>query len=129
MHTGGDGRSTGVGIIISEEISKQVVRVERLEEQIVMAWVVIQRQMVCVMSVYGPQTRRTGVEKQEFRDALERMMGMVELDVMLCIEGDFNVHVGVAKLGEEECFGNLVGKRGLQSIPEILPKNFILCTL
>ena len=31
---------------------------------------------------------RTGAEKQEFRDALERMMGMVELEVMLCIEGD-----------------------------------------
>ena len=31
LHTGGDGRSNGVGIIVSEEISKQVVRVERWE--------------------------------------------------------------------------------------------------
>ena len=45
------------------------------------------------------------MEKQEFRVALERMMGMVELEVMLCIAGEFNVHVGVAELGEEECDG------------------------
>ena len=32
-------------------------------------------------------------------------MGMVELDVLLCNAGEFNVHVGVAKLGEEECVG------------------------
>ena len=29
LHAGGDGRSNGVGIIVSEEISKTVVRVER----------------------------------------------------------------------------------------------------
>ena len=27
LHAGGDGRSSGVGIVISEEISKEVVRV------------------------------------------------------------------------------------------------------
>ena len=32
-------------------------------------------------------------------------MVMVELDVMLCIAGDFHVHVGGAKPGEEECVG------------------------
>ena len=64
-----------------------------------MAWVVIQRQMVCIMSVYGSQTGRTGTE-QEFRDTLERMIGMFELDVMLCIVGDSNAHVGVPEPGE-----------------------------
>ena len=53
----------------------------------------------------GHKTGRSGKEKQEFGDKLERMMEIVELDVMLCIMGDFNVHVGVVELGEEECFG------------------------
>ena len=74
-----------------------------------MAWVVIQRQTVCVIiSVYGPQAGRTRAEKQECRDALERMLGMVELDVMLCIAGDFNVHVGIAEQGEEARFGKYI---------------------
>ena len=45
------------------------------------------------------------METQEFKDALERMMGMVELDMILCIAGNFNTHVGFAELGEEECIG------------------------
>ena len=63
-----------------------MVRVQRWAGRIAMAWVVIQRQMVCVMSVYGPQTGRTEVEKQGFRDALERIVGMAELELMLCEE-------------------------------------------
>ena len=64
-----------------------VVRVERWDGWIVMAWLVVQRQMMCVMPVYEPQTARIGADKQEFRDALETTMGMVELDVVLCIVG------------------------------------------
>ena len=101
----GDGRSNGVGIIVSEEISKTVVRVERWKGRIVMAWLMIRKQMMCVMSVYRTQTGRMGAEKEEFRDALERMMGLVELEVMLCIVGDFNAHVGAVEPGEEESVG------------------------
>ena len=78
-----------------------------------MPWLV-QRQMVCVMSVYGSQMRRPGAEKWEFRDSLERMMGLVELEVMLCIAGDFNAHVGVAEPGKEEL--NFVGERGMERV-------------
>ena len=95
----------GVGIIVSEEISKTVVRVERWKGRKVMAWLMIRKQMMCVMSVYGPQTRRTEAEKEEFRDALERMIGLVELELMLCIAGDFNAHVGVVEPVEEESVG------------------------
>ena len=105
LHAGRDGRSNGVGIIVSDEISKTVVRVERWKGRIVMAWLIIRKQLMCVMSVYGPQTGRTDAEKEEFRDALERMIGLVELEVMLCIAGDFNAHVGVVEPGEEESVG------------------------
>ena len=32
-------------------------------------------------------------------------MGFVELEVMLCIAGDFNAHVGVVEPGEEKIVG------------------------
>ena len=44
-------------------------------------------------------------EKQEFRDALELMIGMVELETLLCIAGDFNAHIGETEPGEEENVG------------------------
>ena len=79
-----------MGIIVSEEISKTVVRVERWKVRIVIVWLMIRKHIIRVMSVYGPQTERTEAEKEEFRDALERMMGLVKLEVMLCIAGAFN---------------------------------------
>ena len=35
----------------------------------------------------------------------DRMMGLVELEMMLCIAGDSNAHVGVVEPGEEEIVG------------------------
>lgn len=57
------------------------------------------KQVVCVMSVYGPQTGRIEAEKEEFKYALERLMGLVE--VMLCIAGDLKAPVGVSEPGVE----------------------------
>ena len=51
LHAGGDGRSNGVGIFLSEEISKTVVRVERWKGRMAMAWLIIRKQIMCVMYV------------------------------------------------------------------------------
>ena len=47
----------------------------------------------------------TEAEKQEFRDEVEKMMGLVEVVTMLCVTGDFNAHMGVAETGDEESIG------------------------
>ena len=83
LHAGGDGRSSGFGIVLSEEISKEIVRVE-----IIVAWAMIRKQLVCLMFVYRPQAGRTEAKKQEFRVALKMMLGMVELETLICIAGD-----------------------------------------
>ena len=98
-----------MGIIVSEENSKTVVRVERWKQRIVMAWLMIRKEMMCVMSVYGH--RRMEAEKEEVIDALERMVGFVELDMMLCIAGDSSAHVGAVEPGEE----GIVGRYGWNS--------------
>ena len=51
LHMGGDGRSNSMEIIGLEEVSKQVVRVERWEGWIVMARVVIEANGVCYFSI------------------------------------------------------------------------------
>ena len=105
MHAGGDGRSNGVGVIVSEEISREVVRVERWNGRAIAVWMRVQKQLMCVISVYGPQTGRTEAEKQDFRDEVEKMMGLVEVGTMLCVAGDCNAHAGVAETGDEESIG------------------------
>ena len=126
LHAGGDGRSSGVGIVISEEISKEVVIVERWNGRIIMAWAMIRKQLVCVMSVYGSQTGRTEAEKQEFRDALEMMIGMVELKTLLCIARYFNAHIGETEPGEEENVGKFgwgTRNREGQALVELIARN------
>jgi len=91
---------------VSEGKGKEVVRVERWEGRILLMWILIKNQLVAIMSVYGPQTGRGEADKLAFRDALETMMGRVEDGIMLCVAGDFNAHVGVRGIGEEECVGN-----------------------
>ena len=71
LHVGGGGRSNGVGIVVSEEISKTVVKVKKWKECIVMTWLIIKKQIMRVMYMYGPQTGRMEAEKEEVRDALE----------------------------------------------------------
>ena len=74
----------------------------------------------------GHKQEGLGVEKQEFSDALERMMGMVELEVMLCIAGNFNTHMGVAEPGEDECVGKFCwGKRNREGgeLVELVVRN------
>ena len=68
-------------------------------------WAMLRRQLVCVMSVYGPQTGMAEAEKQEFGDALGMMIGMVELETLLCITGYVNAHIGETAPGEEENVG------------------------
>ena len=103
MHAGGDGRSNGVGVIVSEEISREVERVERLNGRAIAVWMIVQKQLMCVISVYGPQTGRTEAEKQDCRDEVEKMMGLVEVGTMLCVAVDFNAQM--AETGDEESIG------------------------
>ena len=107
MHAGGEGRSNRVGVIVSEEISREVVRVERWNGRAIAVWMIVQKHQMCVISVYGPQMGRTETEKhyfrdekQYFRDELDKMMGLVEVGTMLCVAGDFNAHVGVEETGD-----------------------------
>ena len=63
LHTGGDGMSNGVGGII---VNVEVVRVGRWQGRIIAVWMMIRQHMVCIICFYGPQTSRTGVEKEAF---------------------------------------------------------------
>ena len=69
--------------------------------RIIVAWMMVKKQLVCIMSVYGPQVGRAETENRAFREELERMVGLVEEHVMMYIVGDFNGHVDVAEMGKE----------------------------
>ena len=126
IHAGGDGKTNGVGVILSEELSESVVRVERWAGRIIFVWIIIQKQMFCIGSVYAPQTGRTAMEKKEFRERIESMVGMVDMETMVCITGDWNAHIGCARPDEGECVGKFgwgVRNKEGQDLIEMLKRN------
>ena len=66
------------------------MRVDIWRGRIIVAWMMLKKQLVCIISVYGPQTGRAETEKRAFREELERMVGFVEVHVMMCIAVDFS---------------------------------------
>ena len=66
IHAGGDGKSNGVGVIMSETISKEIVRVERWNGRIVMIWIRMNNQMIYSFSLcassWKTKNREAGVQ-------------------------------------------------------------------
>ena len=86
----------------------------------------IRQQMVCVICVYGPQTGGTEVEKEAFREEVERLAGLSDGQTMLCIAGDFNAHISVVEPGDEESigiFGWGIRNREGRELAEMLRRN------
>ena len=101
---------------------------ERWQGRIIDAWMMVKKQLVCIMSMYGPQTGRTETNKRAFREELEKMVGLVEAHVMVCIAGDFNGHVGMAETGEEESVGGFgwgTRNREGRELVELVMRNWL----
>ena len=94
LHAGGDGKTHGVGVIMNEEYSKEVFRVEAGSLQ-------CGGHMMCLLSVYASRTGRTQEDKDAFRSNLEEIIGYVEPETVLVVAGDMNAHVGKRHNSEE----------------------------
>ena len=66
---------------MNEEYSKEVIKVERWGGRIIPVWILVGRQMICILSVYAPQTGRTQEDKDAFRSNLEEIILLPEKGV------------------------------------------------
>ena len=66
-----------MSIIITDDISRDVVIVERWHGRLIMVWVIVRKPFVWIMSVYGPETGRAEGGKMALRKELEKMIGEV----------------------------------------------------
>ena len=82
LHAAGGGKN-GVGVIMNEEYSKEVIRVERWGGMIIAVWILVGGQMMCILSEYAPQTGRTQEDKDAFRSNLEEIIGHEEPETVL----------------------------------------------
>ena len=59
----------------------------------------VEKATCCIMSMYEPQTGRAETEKRASREELERMVGLVEAHVIMCLAGYFNGQEKKNRLG------------------------------
>ena len=72
------------------------------------------------------QTGRMEAEKEAFREEVERLAGLSDGQMMLCVAGDFNAHIGVVEPGDEESIGRFGwGTRNMEGreLVEMLRRN------
>ena len=54
-YAGLDGRNNGVGILVSNDILKQLVEAQRCNDMIMLVRIIVGEETISIVSVYGPQ--------------------------------------------------------------------------
>ena len=93
-YAGLDGRRNGVGILVSNDILKQLVEVRRYSDRIMLVRIVVGEEIISIVSVYGPQVRLDEQVKCEFWDNLGDLMRAIPEDEKVFLGEDFNGHIG-----------------------------------
>ncbi|XP_064079513.1 craniofacial development protein 2-like [Macrobrachium nipponense] len=88
-----EGRN-GVGIILSSEMKKEIVEVNRRNDRIIWVRLMVENCTVNIFSAYAPQTGCLDEEKDHFWLDFEEEMEKVPANERCLVGGDLNGHVG-----------------------------------
>jgi len=95
----------GVGILIREELEKEIVEVKRISTRIIEIKLILGGNLIHVISAYAPQGGKTQEEKEEFWGMMDDSIGNIPKNEILVIGGDLNGHVGRDRNGFEDVMG------------------------
>ena len=113
--SGNDAGFRGVGILVKEEISGNVVEVRRKSDRVVAIVLTLGKEVMRVICAYGPQSGRPDAEKVYFYDEMGSEWDLGSSSEIIVSLGDFNGHVGKCAEGFEGVHrGNDVGKRNAE---------------
>ena len=113
----GSNGSGGVGVLIDEEMVKDVIEVRRKSSRILVVLFVCGRQVIRVISCYAPQAGLPEGEKEKFYDDLSSELSLVGKKEFLIVGGDFNGHIGADIDGYDGIHGGFsVGSRNREGI-------------
>ena len=93
-YAGLDGKRSGVGILVANDLLKQVVEVRRCNDRIMLVRIVVGEEVFSIISAYGPQVGLDEEVKREFWDNLGDLIDTIPAEEKVFIGGDFNGHIG-----------------------------------
>ncbi|GKC24387.1 retrovirus-related pol polyprotein LINE-1 [Tanacetum coccineum] len=97
--TGSQTARNGVGIIVKACLKDKVVHVNRCSDRIISLTLVIEGEIVNVISAYAPQVGLGEDEKKTFWDSSDEVVRVFLTDQRLILGGDLNGHIGEATEG------------------------------
>ena len=113
--SGNDAGFGGVGILVKEEISGNVVEVRRKSDRVMAIVLTFGGVVMRIICVSGPQSGRPDAEKVCFYDEMGSEWDLGSSSEIIFSLGDFNEHVGKYAEGFEGVHGgNGVGKRNAE---------------
>ena len=94
-------KRNGVGIVLDEELKKQVTNFQGVPDRLMMAKIIVDTEVVNIVSAYAPQQGCNTLEKEEFLEQLEDLVRPVIRSEKCFIGAGLNGHVGEKKDGFE----------------------------
>ena len=96
---------SGVGVIVSEEFIDKVVEVTRVSERLMMVKLIVGKCLMNVVAAYAPQIRRSQEEKDNFWEAVWKLIEGIKKTERIMLGEDLNGHVCKESDGYEGVYG------------------------
>ncbi|GJX85613.1 retrovirus-related pol polyprotein LINE-1 [Tanacetum coccineum] len=92
-YSGSSSARNGVGVLVAVRLKDDIVRVTRRSDRIMAISVVIDGEVVNVISAYAPQVGLSDVEKKRLWNELDELVRECSADERLIIGGNLNGHI------------------------------------
>ncbi|XP_043717506.1 uncharacterized protein LOC122665422 [Telopea speciosissima] len=116
-YLGNESRRGGVGIVVDKDLKNEVVDVKRFGERILSIKLVLDNEVINIVSVYAPQAGLDESVKIQFWEHMDGLVQGFGKGEKIIIGGDLNGHVGKDRRGYEEVHGEYgVGERNEEGI-------------
>ena len=102
---GSNNSEGGVGILVDEELIRDVITVSRVGPRIIFAKIKLGDKIWNILSAYAPQQGRSMEEKTAFWESLVDVAGQIPPEEEIFVGGDLNGHVGVCSDGYDTIHG------------------------
>lgn len=97
LYSGGDKGSNGVGLLLTDELAKNIVKVNQKSDRLISVRIKAEPRNLLLIQVYMPTTAHSDEEIEEMYESIEELINDGSKDDFVVCMGDFNAVIGEGK--------------------------------
>ena len=105
FYNGTDGRKSGIGIVLREELAESVLEVKKVSDKLMAMKLEVKGSILNIASAYALQVNNSMEEKNEFWEPLDGLIESISKEERIVLGADLNGHVGEGNMGDEKIMG------------------------